>query len=223
LALDYLHKRSIAHCDVTPSNLLICAPEDTLPGFVKLIDFGLSRAIENNIDCPRIYGVVTVWCRASELPLGDTFYTEKIDVWSARCIFAELLTGKVLFKHAAKGRESNLSDFNPQQISHVVEIPGPIPPDAIPPSYEHAAKYSETKFQKSGIGIRARVPDATPSEPQLLEAMLEYNPKRRISSNDALRHSYFNEQPIPVMNIAAQIPDTERRDLVNLGKSGPEV
>ncbi|KAI9077517.1 hypothetical protein K1719_040539 [Acacia pycnantha] len=38
--------------------------------------------------------VVTLWYRAPELLLGATHYGVGIDLWSAGCILAELLTGK---------------------------------------------------------------------------------------------------------------------------------
>jgi hypothetical protein len=48
--------------------------------------------------------------------------------------------------------------------------------------------------------------------------MLEYNPKKRISRSQALRHFYFNEAPIAVTNITTQIPDNEWREFVHQGK-----
>lgn len=42
--------------------------------------------------CSRYY-------RAPELIFGSKIYSEAIDIWSAGCVFAELLSGgKVLFK-----------------------------------------------------------------------------------------------------------------------------
>jgi hypothetical protein len=47
--------------------------------------------------------------------------------------------------------------------------------------------------------------------------MLVYNPDNRISATEALRHLYFDERPICVMNIARQIPLDEWNDLVTIG------
>jgi mitogen-activated protein kinase 15 len=41
--------------------------------------------------------VATRWYRAPEIVLGSNNYTEKVDVWSAGCILAELITGHTLF------------------------------------------------------------------------------------------------------------------------------
>lgn len=41
--------------------------------------------------------VVTLWYRAPELLLGSTTYSNKVDIWSIGCIFAEMITGRALF------------------------------------------------------------------------------------------------------------------------------
>jgi serine/threonine protein kinase len=102
LALDYLHKRSIAHCDITPSNLLLMSPTaPDFPGIVKLIDFGLSRIIESS-GTQRNYGIVTVWYRAPELLLGDTLYDQKVDIWAAGCIFGSFSPDRCYSRRSRK-------------------------------------------------------------------------------------------------------------------------
>jgi serine/threonine protein kinase len=56
----------------------------------------------------------------------------------------------------------------------------------------------------------------------LLSKMLVYNPDNRISATEALRHPYFDERPICVMNIARQIPLDEWNDLVTIGVMAKE-
>jgi hypothetical protein len=46
---------------------------------------------------------------------------------------------------------------------------------------------------------------------------LTLNPDNRISAGEALKHQYFNEKPICVMNIAAQVPADEWNDLAAMG------
>lgn len=50
--------------------------------------------------------VVTLWYRAPDILLGNEQYNSKIDIWSIGCIFAELATGKPLFK--GKNEEQQL-------------------------------------------------------------------------------------------------------------------
>lgn len=42
--------------------------------------------------------VVTQYYRAPELLMGATHYTYGVDIWSVGCIFAELLSRKILFE-----------------------------------------------------------------------------------------------------------------------------
>jgi len=77
------------HRDLKTSNLLY-----NNQGELKLCDFGESRKIGRNKYTP---GRVTLWYRAPELILGEKEYTEIIDIWSAGCIFAELILRKPIF------------------------------------------------------------------------------------------------------------------------------
>lgn len=224
LALDYLHKRSIAHCDITPSNLLIMPATATYPGILKLIDFGLSRVIESTSQ-NRNFGVVTVWYRAPELLLGDPQYTQKIDLWAAGCIFGELLSGQVLFCPKSKMTEEDATRFNPQQLGQIISVLGPINPDTdCSPHCSHRDKLNPSHMTgaKNDQNLRMKVPYATAQAFDLLTKMLEYNPNKRISARDALRHPYFNEQPICVMNISSQIPPEDWNVLKDIGARATE-
>jgi serine/threonine protein kinase len=63
---------------------------------LKLADFGLARAFGVPV---RSYSheVVTLWYRAPDVLLGSRNYSTPIDIWSAGCIFGEMVTGKPMF------------------------------------------------------------------------------------------------------------------------------
>ena len=55
-ALEYCHKRSIAHLDVKPANILVIKEPQTGSAVFKLADFGCSKRIADG--CSKLYDVV---------------------------------------------------------------------------------------------------------------------------------------------------------------------
>ncbi|ELA48326.1 CMGC/CDK/CRK7 protein kinase [Vavraia culicis subsp. floridensis] len=105
----FLHSRNIMHRDIKTSNILIDCDLN-----VKIADFGLSKHMndsdavyfsdENNADDNPVENnltanVVTLWYRAPEILLGES-YSYKIDIWSIGCILMEM----VLNANVMKGR-----------------------------------------------------------------------------------------------------------------------
>ena len=100
--LEYLHFAKIAHRDLKPANIFV-----NLNPIIKakIGDFGMARSLGTTADLEGFGGepaatstrpraltdhVVTRWYRAPEVSEGN--YSDKIDVWSFGCIYAELLS-----------------------------------------------------------------------------------------------------------------------------------
>jgi len=96
-----MHSKKILHRDVKGANILISNQGD-----VKLADFGLARSTVNMRELTK--KVVTLWYRAPELLLGERKYDDRIDVWSAGCLFAELLMNRPLFPGASEPAQMDL-------------------------------------------------------------------------------------------------------------------
>lgn len=68
------------------------------PSCVQICDFGLARVEEPDETKHMTQEVVTQYYRAPEILMGAKHYTAAIDVWSVGCIFAELVTRRILFQ-----------------------------------------------------------------------------------------------------------------------------
>ena len=94
-ALVFIHGLGIAHTDVKPDNVCVCAGGWPNVRF-KLIDFGSAVF---RYDTHNSY-VQSRWYRAPEVILGLQWDT-KIDVWSFGCVLAEALLGAPIFEATA--------------------------------------------------------------------------------------------------------------------------
>ncbi len=90
--LEFLHSKNIVHRDIKPQNILI----DPSCHVLKLCDFGSAKRLDT--DQANVCYISARYYRAPELIFGNTNYTTKIDMWSAGCVLAEMLTGQPLFK-----------------------------------------------------------------------------------------------------------------------------
>jgi serine/threonine protein kinase len=104
--LSELHRFGIIHRDIKPQNLLIAACQEGRY-MLKIADFGLGRRSSANLTSftPETQ---TMLYRAPELFTGVPKYCEAIDIWSAGCVFAEMLRGEPLFRGS---REIELFQF----------------------------------------------------------------------------------------------------------------
>ncbi|VDI59109.1 cyclin-dependent kinase 10 [Mytilus galloprovincialis] len=180
-ALRYLHENFILHRDLKVSNLLM-----TDKGCVKIADFGLARkyAFPEQPMTPR---VVTLWYRAPELLLGSKTQTTALDMWSAGCIFGELLAHKPLLP----GR----SEIH--QLEMTVELFG-TPSEAIWPGFNDLPGMKDITLKKQPYNnVRHTFPWLTDAGIRLLNYLFMYDPEKRASAEDALDSSYFKEQPYP--------------------------
>ncbi|KAH9782963.1 mitogen-activated protein kinase 1 [Citrus sinensis] len=172
--LKYIHSANVLHRDLKPSNLLLNANCD-----LKICDFGLAR-VTSETDFMTEY-VVTRWYRAPELLLNSSDYTAAIDVWSVGCIFMELMDRKPLFP----GRD------HVHQLRLLIELIGTPSEAELGFLNENAKKYicQLPRYQRQSF--TEKFPNVHPSAIDLVEKMLTFDPRQRITVEDALAHPYL--------------------------------
>ena len=163
-ALATMHVCRIVHRDIKPHNVLLNAD-----GTLWMCDFGMSRPLlsssptDTSETCLWSDYVTTRWYRAPELLSEDVCqYSTAIDVWSAGCVFGEMLGGRPMFPGKTSEEQGRM-----------------------------LAAYRASPLQQQHA-------DSSPEAVDLLARMLEFDPAKRITAQEALRHEYFSRgQPPP--------------------------
>eukprot|EP00929_Paragymnodinium_shiwhaense_P014606 TRINITY_DN122532_c0_g1_i1.p1 TRINITY_DN122532_c0_g1~~TRINITY_DN122532_c0_g1_i1.p1 ORF type:complete len:670 (+),score=126.34 TRINITY_DN122532_c0_g1_i1:80-2089(+) len=91
LAVAYLHRHNMVHCDLKLENFLFDSPNDTAS--VKLIDFGLTKKWDKQGHLQETLGTLSY--SAPEVLKGK--YTDKCDMWSLGVVVFMMLGGHAPF------------------------------------------------------------------------------------------------------------------------------
>ena len=180
----HMHQSWFIHRDIKTSNLLY-----SNSGKLVICDFGLARLEEEDSAGTMTAYVVTRWYRAPEL-LYLKQYSEAIDIWSAGCIFAEIL-----------GRKAFLQGKNYQdQLNVIFQVVGPPTEQDLEVVPNPEVRDYIRKMIKPGhkqVPLRDRFPKASDKALDLLHKMLAFNPHHRPSAADCLAHPYLSEYHDP--------------------------
>ncbi|XP_039271258.1 serine/threonine-protein kinase NLK-like [Styela clava] len=185
--MKYLHAAKILHRDVKPGNLLVNSDCR-----LKICDFGLARVEEPDASKYMTQEVVTQYYRAPELLMGARHYTSAIDVWSVGCIFAELLSRKILFQANSPVTQidmiiSLLGERNTTSTEHYIPHPSQQYSSNTQPTTAMRVPANRTSSPENFYLV---APNMTHEAAHLLSRLLVWNPKKRVSCAEALRHVY---------------------------------
>ncbi|XP_029983592.1 LOW QUALITY PROTEIN: MAPK/MAK/MRK overlapping kinase [Sphaeramia orbicularis] len=173
-SLEHMHS-----CGILPQR---CEAENILikQNILKLGDFGSCRSVYSKP--PHTEYISTRWYRAPECLLTDGYYSLKMDIWSAGCVFFEIMSLNPLFPG------SNELD----QVAKIHDVLGTTDQSLLQKFKQSRAMHFNFP-PKKGTGISRLIPNCPAPALSLLYQMLAYDPDERITAETALRHTYFRE------------------------------
>ncbi|XP_041653234.1 dual specificity protein kinase CLK4 isoform X1 [Cheilinus undulatus] len=204
-AVRFLHKNKLTHTDLKPENILFIDSDYDMeynPGMkrdertlrnpdVKIVDFGNATYEHEH----HTSVVSTRHYRAPEVIL-DLGWDHSCDVWSIGCILIEYYLGSTLFQtHDSK-----------EHLAMMERVLGPIPTDLLQKTkkqrYVHRNKLDWDVHSSAGRYVRKHCkPLKTYMSSKgddhhqlfdLIEKMMTYDPAKRVSLEQALRHPFFS-------------------------------
>jgi len=207
-AIKYMHSGAVIHRDIKPSNLLLNSE-----CLVKVCDFGLARSVEFRQNEAARHPVLTDyvatrWYRAPEILLGSTDYTKGVDTWSVGCILGELLAGKPMFP--------GTSTMN--QLDRIIEVSGrPTKDDIEAINSPFAGTMLDSLPESEPRSLASMFPNCDEDGLDMLSRLLQFNPTKRMSAEEALAHPWVAQFHSPEEEIscakAVEIPINDNQKL----------
>ena len=177
--LEGIHKIGIIHCDIKPENILLTGQSYN----IKIIDFG-SGCFNGG---QKYEYIQSRYYRSPEVVLGIP-YGPPMDIWSAALVVIELLIGRPLFPC-----QDELELL--WMISEVFGFPkiklvkqGKRRGDFFDLKLQLKV-HKKHKFQPTNLQAALDVDD--PNLLDLLRKCLKWDPQKRITAEEALKHPWF--------------------------------
>ena len=173
-ALQYSHSMGIIHRDIKPANIMVLerTSEDIAkgqPGQIKVMDFGISRAIEEAGEALTKANVVMGSARyMSPEQVSGKDIDARSDLYSAACVIYEMIAGRSPFD-----AESNV-DLAAKHLSDTPEPPSKFTPLEVPASLDEVilkglAKNPDERYQSAAEFAQALVSVARPGEETVVQ------------------------------------------------------
>ncbi|XP_044372864.1 putative cyclin-dependent kinase F-2 [Triticum aestivum] len=184
------HDRHIVHRDIKPANILVGRNGQ----LVKICDLGMAMSMS---DWPPYNRAGTTSYMAPEMIMGKKDYDAQVDTWSIGCVFAELLTGKTMFKGYLEDDDEDKTKNDIRQLWSIFCVLG-MPDERTWPGFTSLPLAAEA-LRRLPAGckysrLRYSFPEDKLSEEgfQVLQGLLTCNPEKRLTAAAALKHPWFD-------------------------------
>ena len=227
IGLQLLQNCRVLHRDLKNANLLVSDK-----GELKIADFGLARQCYHDGtkggdgtkppsgSFKMTSKVITLWYRPPELVFGTDSYGAEVDIWSAGCIMAELLTGKALFP-ARDEIELVKLICNVLGMADEKSMPGC---KSLKDYDTVMMSLTGTKFRSQSslrpVLVNRGVNDKLAID--LLEKLLALDPTKRISASEAVKHPWFTDKTNRMLELH-ELPKYEESHELSMRKKKQKV
>ncbi|GAA5859936.1 hypothetical protein JCM8547_004394 [Rhodosporidiobolus lusitaniae] len=131
-----------------------------------------------------------------ELLFGATEYSTAVDMWSIGCIFCEFILCEPLLPRLGEVDQVNMVPlFRRPYLNKLLGRPT----DDVWPGFRSlpAAKTFDLEAAQPYSTLSRTFKYLTAKGLELRQHLLTYDPEKRIMAEEALRHPYFEESPLP--------------------------
>ncbi|KNC77196.1 CMGC/DYRK/DYRK2 protein kinase [Sphaeroforma arctica JP610] len=206
-SLSLFDRLNIIHCDLKPENVLL---KTSKTADIKVIDLGSSCYSQETL-----YSYIqSRFYRSPEVILGLPYDTS-IDMWSFGCILAELYTGYPLFP----------GENETEQLAYIMEVYNTPPEHLIHESTRRASFFEENGTPKTVPNSKGKIhfPNSKllsnvikcrdQNFLHLLDCCLTWDPKERITPDDAMNHPFFisHQDAVPQSMSATPISSSQHQ------------
>jgi len=187
-AVSALHEANVIHRDLKPQNILIDTTMDKNNRSqlqLMLCDFGTGRFVHEDQDLRRtsLHCVTTAFYCAPEGILNKDYYSSSVDIWAVGCIIAEMILRTPFFQG------KNLK----HQLQLIVDVCGKPTEEDLTLFPEGSRKRFLMEYDSTHHDsiVEKLPPDTDPKAVDLLRKLLVFNPKQRLSANEAYEHVFL--------------------------------
>jgi eukaryotic-like serine/threonine-protein kinase len=188
-AVSYAHQRLIVHRDLKPSNILV-----DKEGNVKLLDFGIAKLLNDDIDEPDLSKTLTGFNfmtpeYASPEQILQNDITTATDVYGLGLLLCVLLTGSIPY---------NLDEKTPLQIGKIITEQVPVKPSTLITKPTPADKLFIKNFNPANTLQQFHKQLKGDLDNIILKAIRK-DPVRRYNSAEQFKqdiHNYLENKPV---------------------------
>lgn len=215
--LKTIHSANVIHRDLKPSNILVNYNCD-----VKICDFGLARITGSKtlaLESKLTEYVATRWYRAPEIMLLLSMYSTAVDLWSVGCMMAELFLCFPLFPG---------KDYKHQLMLIFQYLGTPTGSDLECIKLARAKEYISLLARHEAVDPKIYIENhprrlqrygnapVNPAGLDLMTQLLTFDPGKRITAAEALKHEYVRQYHDPTDEPDAKVQlEADYLDLTN--------